>query len=268
MPSSLIAPVVGAGVSFGLNKLFGGKKPQAPIQNFAPAGINAGGLNTSFAGGNIGITPSAERLGFVNDVSNTFGELGDELGILRSKVAPGISELRASRLAEIDSARDRSIGDLRENLQRRRVLGSSFGADAISRAESEFGAARAKVAGETFLQELELSNQFIEREFGARRAAIQTKLDELNLEANLAATLAGKATDTLGANARMMAQLNALEAQNAGKFFGGLVQPITKAGDKFLPGFFSGGGGGGGALTDYGGGGAFDQGPTLAMLGA
>lgn len=244
MPSSLIAPVVGAGVSFGLNSLFGGGKgeAQAGLGSFAPAGINAGGLSSTFRGGNLGITPSAERLGFVNDVSNTFGALGDELGLLRSKVAPGISDLRATRLAEIENARNRSIGDLRDSLQRRRVLGSSFGADAISRAEAEFGQARAKVAGESFLQELEASNQLLQAEFGARRSAIQTKLDELNLEANLAATLAGKATETLGANARMMAQLNALEAQNAGKFFGGLAQPIGKAAGSFLPGFFSGGG--------------------------
>lgn len=249
MPSSLIAPVVGAGVSFGLNKLFGGSSSaQAPLQSFAPAGINAGGLSTTFSGGNIGVTPSADRLGFVSDVSNTFSGLGDALGELRSKVAPGISDLRASRLAEIENARTRAIGDLRENLQRRRVLGSSFGADAISRAEAEFGSAKAKVAGETFLQELEASNQLITQQFGAYRSAVQTRLDELNLEANVAATLAGKTTETLGANARLMAQLNALEAQNAGKFFGGLAQPIGKA----AAGLF-GGSGGSGAPIDFGG---------------
>lgn len=257
MPTSILTAAVPALVSTGASllggKLFGGgKKAQQPLQNFTPAGINAGGLSTTFSGGNIGITPSAERMGFVGDISNTFRDLGGAIAGLRSKVAPGISELRAARLAEIEGARNRAVGDLRENLQRRRVLGSSFGQDAISRAEAEFGAQRAKVAGESFLQELELSNQFIQQEFAANRSAIQTRLDELNLEANMAATLATKSTETLGANARMMAQLNALEAQSAGKFFGGLVQPFGKAISGGISSFFGGGGGGGGAAAGVG----------------
>lgn len=249
MPTSLIAPVVGAGVSFGLSKLFGSKKKgsaQAPLTNFTPTGINAGGLSSTMEGGNLAIRPSAERLAVVGDIARGFGEQAGIFNRLRSSVAPGMSDLRASRLGEIESARQQAVGNLRENLARRRVLGSSFGADALTRAEAEFAGQKERVAAESFLQELELTNQMIDREFAAQRSQFQTGLDELNLEASLAAGLAGKATDVMGKNAQTLAYLNAQEAAGAGKFFGDRVaQPIGNAfgagaGKLFGSGFGSG----------------------------
>lgn len=243
--AAAIAPsVISGGLNFLGSKLFGGKKnPTAPIQNFTPAGINAGGLSTSLSGGNLNLAASPERLGFVGNVANTFGDLAGQIAGLRGMVAPGVSQLRASRLAEIEGARSRAIGDLRENLQRRRVLGSSFGQDAITRAESEFAGAREKVAAESTLMELEASNNLINQQFNAQRQQFQTFLDELNLEAGIAAGLAGKATETMSANARLLSQLNVLEAQNAGKFFGQTFGPafnaIGSSVGKSLGGFFN-----------------------------
>lgn len=248
---SLAAGAASGAAGFGLSKLFGGSsKPVAPPP---PTGINAGGLTSSMSGGNVTVAPSAERLGLVGRIAGGFGDLASELGLLRSKVAPGISELRASRLAEIEDARNRSIGDLRENLQRRRVLGSSFGNDAISRAESEFAGHRERVAAESTLAELEATNNIINQEFNAKRMEFQTGLDELNLQANLAAGLAGKATETMSTNARFMAQLASLEAAGAGKFFGQTAQPFLQSFgnsvSRGVSGFFQPSGGGGGYLS-------------------
>lgn len=226
----LAGPLATAGATMLGSKLFGPKGgSKAPLENFAPAGINAGGLSTGFSGGNITVTPSAERLGLVRGISDSFGEKAGLLGLLRKSVAPGMSDLRTSRLGEIENARTSAIGNLRENLARRRVLGSSFGQDAITRAESEFAGQRDRVAAESFLQELELSNQLIDQEFTAARQVFQTSLDELNLEADVAVKLGAKATETLGANARALAELNAKEAAGAGKFFGQTFQPVADA---------------------------------------
>lgn len=267
LAGAAIGGLASAGASFGLSKLFGGgsKNPTAPLQNFTPTGINAGGLSTSLSGGNINLTPSAERMGFVGNVANTFGNLGGELAALRSRVAPGISELRAARLAEIEDARNRAIGDLRENLARRRIAGSSFGADAITRAEAEFAGARERVAAESTLAELEMTNNLVNQEFNAARGQFQTFLDELNLQAGIASGLASKGTDAMGANARLLAQLNTLEAQNAGKFFGQTFQPFTsalgKGASSLASSFFSGGGGPSFGTVAPGGGGIIGVGP-------
>lgn len=235
LATALAPAAISAGTSL-LGGLFGGGDEAAPPP--PPTGINAGGLRSSLAGGNLNITASPERTGLVGSIADTFGQLGGELGALRSSVAPGVSGLRASRLGEIENARNRAIGDLRENLERRRVLGSSFGSDAITRAESEFAGQRERVAAESFLQELELTNNLINQQYNAQRQQFQTSLTELNLQADLATKLATKATDTLSANARFEQSLAALEAQNAGKFFG-------KIGDQLGRGFTSAYGGSG-----------------------
>lgn len=243
--TALATSAVTAGANFGLSKLFGGKKgeAQAGLQPgaFAPTGFSAGGLTSGMSNGNITITPSGQRLGLVGDVANTFAERAGLLSGLRDSVAPGISGLRASRLAEIDNARKAAIGNLRENMARRRVLGSSFGQDAIARAEKEFGQERERVAAESFLQELELTNQLINQEFEARRQQFQTGLDELNLQADVATKLAGVSTQQMGANARLLAELNAKEAAGAGKFFGETFGPFTKALGNSVAGFLGGG---------------------------
>jgi hypothetical protein len=231
MPTSLIAPAIGAGVTFGAQKLFGGSSgsPTAGLESFRPTGFQGGGFGTSFGSGGLTITPTAERLGLVGGLRDSFGGLAGELGGLRSRVAPGMSDLRAARLGEIESARSSAVGNLRDNLARRRVLGSSFGQDALSRAEAEFGDIKGKAAAETFMQEIEMTNNLINQQFAAARGQFQTGLDELNLEAGIASGLAAKATDTMGKNAQFLAALTAQEAAGAGKFFGETFRPVGKA---------------------------------------
>lgn len=229
---AILGSAISAGANYGLGKLFGGKKgsAQAPLANFRPAGFSGGGLSAAAGNdGNINVTASPERLGLVRDVADTYGQLSDELGGIRARVAPGVSDLRAVRMAEIENARTSAIGNLRDNLARRRILGSSFGQDALVRAENEFGLAKDKVAAETFMQELGLTTDLMREQFSAKRSQFQTGLDELNLEAQIATKLSGDANTQLGANARVLAQLNASEQAGAGKFFGQVFQPIMTA---------------------------------------
>ena len=251
MPTSLIAPIVGSAVSFGASKLFGGGgdsggSAQAPLQQFKPSGFNAGGLGASFGqDGTLSITPTAERLGAVRGLQDVFGNLAGELGGQRGLVAPGVSALRQQRLSEIENARASAVGNLRENLARRRVLGSSFGQDALSRAEAEFGGQRERVAAESFLQEFELTNQLINQQFGALRGQAQTGLDELNLQADIASKLSAGATGAMQKNAQALAELNAKEAAGKGKFFGDLIAPVAKGAGNAVASFFKPSGGGG-----------------------
>jgi len=274
---TVLASAAASGAGALASKAFGGggrgtpsaAELGAPLQQFNPIGINAGGLKATFGDNQYTVAPASGRTELVNALSNSYGGLADQLGILRSQVAPGVSGLRSARLAEIEDARKKAIGDLRENLSRRRVLGSSFGQDAIARAESEFGGARDRVAAESFLQELEMTNQLIDQQFTAQRSVFQTQLSELNLQADLATKLGAKATETLGSNAQFLSALNlkqaelaGKEAEGSGKFFGQLFQPVSSAIGKgvssiFSSGFGSGGGGamniGGTGLPGFGG---------------
>lgn len=229
--AAALPAVASSAASFGLSKLFGGgeEKASAPVQNFRPTGINAGGLSSSISGDNLTIMPSENRLGFVRGLATGFNNEADAIAGLRGRVAPGFSNLRTTRLQEIEDARKAAIGNLRENMARRRVQGSSFGQDALTRAELEFGRAKEATAAETFLQEMEATNQLIQQEFAARRGAFETGLNDLNLQADVATKLAAGASQQLGANARLEAEMNMKEQQAKGKFFGeSVIAPLSK----------------------------------------
>src|SRR3990167_6624857 len=130
---------------------------------------------------------------------------------------------RRQRLAGLEGSRSRAVGDLRENLSQRRVLGSSFAQDALTRANLEFQQEKDKVEAESFLQELELSHMIATEEFEARRGEFQTTIYELNLQADIATKLATAATSQLGANARLKAELDAKNAAGTGQFLGKLL---------------------------------------------
>lgn len=196
-------------------------RPKTPrLEKFQPVGINAGGVAATFGDNAISITPGAQRTGLVSDISRTFNDQAGNLAQLRSQVTPGFGALTRARLAEIETGRRRAIGNLAQNLQNRRIFGSSFAQASLAQAEREFTQAREAASAESFLQELELSNQLLDQEFEARRGEFQIALDDLNFQTDVATQLASQATTNLGANARLQAQLNAQSASGAGGFFG------------------------------------------------
>lgn len=226
MSSLMIAPAISGAAQFALGSIFGKKAPKV---NTTIPGFSAGGLSASFDGQNYSVAPSQARMDAVNNLAATFGEQADMIGDLRESVAPGVGAYTAARMAQVDNARTRSIGDLRENLQRRRVLGSSFAADALARADAEFGLASDQVAADSWIKSIDMENSLGSQEFAARRGEVQTGLDEMNLEANLAASLTGKATEVLGKSAIYDAILASQAQQGMGKLVGTAFQPLFKS---------------------------------------
>lgn len=229
--SAVAAPLISSGVSFLGSKLFGGsKKKRSPVQEFKPVGFNAGGLTGAFSGGRFNVTSDANRQGLVSTAADSFGGQADLTRGLRDQLQPGFSNLRDVRLRGLEDVQRRTIGNLKENLQRRRVLGSSFGADALSRAEAEFGRERSKIEGQTFLEELDLTNQLIGQEFELRRSGVERFINELNLQADIGQKLAADASTQLGANARLKEEILASQAGAGGKFVGQqIVEPLQSA---------------------------------------
>jgi len=213
-------------------------KPINALQNFRPVGIRSGGFNFDTRDPSVirgGATP--ERQGLVSNLSGLFKTQASELGDLKSLVRPGFSQLRTAlggvqqaRLGQVDTSRERAIGDLRENLSRRRVLGSSFGQDALSRADAEFSQQRDQIMSDiglqqaqTTLQEIEATKQLLAEQFNASRASIQTFLENLNLEAGMAAQLATGATQALTEITKAQAYILQRQTDNTQEFLTELV---------------------------------------------
>ena len=134
--------------------------------------------------------------------------LGD-LDTLRSLVAPGSSRLREARLADIANARSRSIGNLRDNLARRRVLGSSFGNDALVRADREFAELEAAVEAETTFQEIQGTLAIIGEEQTLIGEARDRELQEFQVASGVALNIQKLVDD----NARIRAAAVAADEQ-------------------------------------------------------
>ena len=190
-----------------LKSIFGGSKVEAAPVQYSPPGFSAGGLTSAFSGNNYTVSADGNRSGLISDISSNFRNLGDVFGGLRSTVAPGFNDMLASRLSSLGDTATKAIGDLRQNLASRRILGSSFGQDTLGRLNAEFGRQRDAIVADNFLKSLEASTQLVKQQYDAYNSDFQNKIGELNLEANIANGLTGSAAKILADNAQATAKL-------------------------------------------------------------
>lgn len=116
--------------------------------------------------------------------------LRGELTALRGEVRPGFGRLTESRIAGLRDQQRRSVGNLREELSRRRVAGSSFATREISALESEFGRQEDFIRAESFLQELGATAALVGQEaglFGQEAGLIDQEAGLLDQQTGLAA---------------------------------------------------------------------------------
>ena len=306
-----------------MSGLFGGPEIDVPGGGDIFQPFNFGGLRGRFGGGNVNITSTPERQALVDSLTESFqtqaGQVANRIAPLFEsafdrqlttieedllpQVNPGFGRLTEARnqvfedaLTRLEQRREAETGDLRENLARRRIAGSSFASDAQARQESAFQQSidelqgqQAQANAQSFLQELDLTrnliNQRFQTEVGQAQSALQllnnaasldragtgAQLDELNTIAQLGGQLVGNIQTALGGIAQRELQLAAQSAGGLGQAAG----LLGSFGGDFLSGL---GGSLGGSLFGAGagaGGSAFAAGqassalfPELAALAA
>lgn len=182
-----------------LGALGGSGKTDVGKINPTIAGFSSPGLSGKFNRdtNQFDISRSSNLTGLLSRTQSLSQGLGDDIKGLRSLVAPGVSQLRASQLDALEGRRRKAIGNLRENLGRRRVLGSSFGADALARTEAEFAREQADIEAQTSLVELQQTRELIQQEAQARLQGVQVALSQANLESSLGAQLSQGATTAI-----------------------------------------------------------------------
>lgn len=270
---AIAGPLASAAVSFGAQKLFGkGSKSEAralgapeavdiDLSKFRPdsglQNFSFGGFQGGIRDDTLSVLKDPRRIAALQDFGRKLTNEASAFGRLREQVAPGFGRLTDSRVQAVQDARRKAIGNLRDNLSRRRVLGSSFGADALSRAEAEFGKAEGDVRAQSFLEELDATTSLLDRQTQAHRAIADRVFQELDFESELGANLAAQTNDVITRNNSVMAQLLAARAnlstsradlaarsaEGRGSRIGSLVQPIASAAGKAAGDLFRGGGG-------------------------
>lgn len=142
--------------------------------------------------------------------------LGQDLEGLKPLVAPGYSELRERRMQAVADAERRATGDLQESLGRRRIKGSSFASDTLSRNQAEFGKLASDTEAQTLLEEIDTTTRIIDfqRQVATDAAGV------------LVAKLSGQqaAYESISANNRAQLAADASVFSTQGTIFGAEVQ--------------------------------------------
>lgn len=206
--------------------LFGGRsRAERTLGRFRPISFEAPGGTGRFdpRANIVSFTRGAPTERVIGELRSTLGAQAGEIRALRPLVSPGFGRLTEARVGALRTAERRTIGDLRENLARRRVLGSSFAQAATTRARAEFAEREGVIRGESFLQELALTTQLIEREFAASTQAVASELTQLNFETSLAAQQSNAASAAVQANLTAQAQAAAAQEGGAAEFLGTVI---------------------------------------------
>lgn len=258
--SSLLAPDTEIGFGKASQPfVLGGRNP------FFTASAGPEGLDFSFS-------PQAKNL---LQRGRKRGQAGvRRLSGLLDQVEPGASRLLDERLQQIERGRTRTIGNLRSNLASRRLLGSSFATDALTRANREFEERAETAAAESFLTSLDKQQELTRQRFDMDRQIVQDELTQLARAGAISTDLVNNLNNALARSAAVQSEIAAQSAEGLGnllgqegglldvgsKLLGGTIDDIL--GDSSIRSIvndifgFGGGGGGvgtGGAVTTAGG---------------
>jgi len=189
----------------------------------------------------------------IADIYKT-GIAGIQAGL--DKVNPGFGALTDARVNAIRDQGSAADSDLKANLARRRVLGSSFGNADISTQKAEFAKQEADARARSFLEELDATTKlidqklnyqtaeidatqsYVDKAFSFDRAADQVQLDELNQQLSIMTQLISGIQKMAQQNAQVEADYAAQGAANRGQFASGIGSSFGN----LVGGFFGGGG--------------------------
>lgn len=170
---------------------------------------------------------------------------------LRAQVKPGFGALTDAKVTAIRDAAAESIGNLRDSLARRGVMGSSFADDAVSRTRVAFAREEANARAEAKVAEIGVQSELIGQElqtfaqmFGLTQfeasayqqdianAVLQTNLISQELtrqlqEFGVAGNIANSVSAQVTQQAIAQAQLQLLSQVQSGKDSAGGIAAIT-----------------------------------------
>lgn len=191
-------------------------------------GFRAGGMSLRKNGDIITLNPSKEGRTALQGIKRANLNAGSQFALLGKKIAPGMGMLTKSMVRAIDTRRRATVSDLRDQFARRRLSGSSFASDALSRTEAEFANLEKQARAEAFVQEIKMTQENIALVAQARSNAFAAMLTQLNLEAKMGANLAVAGQNTLAGLATAQAGILQGSADRAQDWYTPMVSSISR----------------------------------------
>ena len=121
------------------------------------------------------------RAGLGDSLRAASGSIAD----LRAQVQPGFGALTDARVTAIRDAAAESIGNLRDSLARRGVMGSSFADDAVTRTRLAFSREEQTARSEAKIAEIGLTSELTQQQFTNELNSFAQQLGLSGFEASL-----------------------------------------------------------------------------------
>lgn len=207
---SIQGRAIGNAITGGVDRGGGSRGDTAQYLGNTFIGWDAGGLKLKFneeragrSGVGMEVESSGKRRRAINKLADVYGRAASQTGNMLGQLSPGMGALTDARVRAITTNRQRAMGTLRDELAQRRVAGSSFGVDRLAAAEREFADAEAAARAQSFMEELSIRADLINRQASYAAQKFGTFLNEMNLQAGLASG----ANEALNTASQVMAQM-------------------------------------------------------------
>ncbi len=129
-------------------------------------------------GGDVDLSRIGSPQRFTSELAN--------LADLRAGLDPGFGQITETGVTSLRRGTADILGNAREQLSRRRIEGSSFGAGSLSLIEQEGEVAVAEFKAKALLEEIDRTFKIIDEEFTIKSKNFQFELDELKIATGLA----------------------------------------------------------------------------------
>jgi hypothetical protein len=192
------------------------------------------GMNNGQTFANVSRT--GETQGFMDRLMAGLGADENSYQDLLSQIRPGFGRLSEAQQEQIKNSYAQRYGDLRSQLARRRVLGSSFANADLERMNLERDQQMRASMAESMVQELKMTGDVLKAQTDSRNQTIQTAFSQLQFEGNLGINLTNMVMQSMNENLQAQQDLIKLAANvkmqgslGAANISGSLASTVTSS---------------------------------------
>lgn len=139
--------------------------------------------------GNIAMNRTPESQGVMDKLLGGLNTDEQAYSDLLTQIRPGFGRLTNARVGEIKNAATKAVGNLRDQLARRRVAGASFANDQVGSLQAEYDRMTEQAIAESMVEELKMTGDVIGARTQARNQTLAQAFDQTQFEGTIGANL-------------------------------------------------------------------------------
>jgi hypothetical protein len=205
------------------------------ISNFGGGYFHSPSLNFNGSPGAAGIYISPQAQAYLDSLTGATNTANSGLTDLLGKVDPTYGDLVNSQVQSLQNAKQSSISNLNRSLAQRRILGSSFGQDAVNRTALDYDNQISQAKAQGVLESISATSQILNQRLTNSQALATQELGQIQFDTTTGVNLVNGTQQTFADNSQVLAQLAYANSQGIGK----AIQPVASAVGNAVSGLLS-----------------------------